>query len=123
MAPPTERDPLLSGTNATPTGTPYVSDPLNNQSSRSSGVGPLDISRSTRYAILAGVWSATFLSVSVSQQEFVREIDNELTPFVTGSKQCVPTSLKEKRNWSNCIYAATLVATRMCQWHLECTHN
>ena len=28
------------------------------------GLGPLDISRSTRYAILAGLWIATFLSVS-----------------------------------------------------------
>lgn len=28
----------------------------------SANVGPLDISRSTRYAILAGLWSATFLS-------------------------------------------------------------
>ena len=27
-------------------------------------VGPLEISRSTRYGILAGLWIATFLSVS-----------------------------------------------------------
>lgn len=47
----TERDPLLFASN---TGSP---------------VGPLEISRSTRHAILAGLWSATFLSVCVSQHE------------------------------------------------------
>ena len=31
-----------------------------------SALGPLEISRSTRYAILAGIWIATFLSVSLS---------------------------------------------------------
>ena len=31
-----------------------------------SELGPLEISRSTRYAILAGIWMATFLSVSLS---------------------------------------------------------
>ena len=30
-----------------------------------SRIGPLEISRSERYAILAGVWTATFLSVRV----------------------------------------------------------
>ena len=29
-------------------------------------LGPLEISRSTRYRILAGLWMATFLSVSLS---------------------------------------------------------
>ena len=29
-------------------------------------LGPLEISRSTRYGILAGLWMATFLSVSLS---------------------------------------------------------
>lgn len=28
-------------------------------------LGPLEISRSTRYGILAGLWMATFLSVSL----------------------------------------------------------
>jgi hypothetical protein len=32
------------------------------------GVGPLEISRSTRYGILAGLWIATFLSVSLYVQ-------------------------------------------------------
>lgn len=32
---------------------------------RKSRIGPLEISRSERYAILAGVWTATFLSVRV----------------------------------------------------------
>ncbi|KAI5982815.1 major facilitator superfamily domain-containing protein [Pisolithus albus] len=47
----TERDPLLPNTGRTDT-------------RLSAAVGPLDTSRSTRYAILAGLWSATFLSVS-----------------------------------------------------------
>ena len=29
-------------------------------------VGPMEISRSTRYGILAGIWTATFLSVCTS---------------------------------------------------------
>ncbi|KAF8548481.1 MFS general substrate transporter [Imleria badia] len=48
----TERDSLLPATN---TG-------LCARDQSRSPVGPLEISRSTRYAILAGVWSATFLS-------------------------------------------------------------
>ena len=28
-------------------------------------IGPLELSRSTRYGILAGIWTATFVSVSV----------------------------------------------------------
>ena len=31
-------------------------------------LGPLEISRTTRYGILAGLWMATFLSVSLSVQ-------------------------------------------------------
>ncbi|KAH7890146.1 major facilitator superfamily domain-containing protein [Phlebopus sp. FC_14] len=47
----TERDPLIPGDHTGgAAGTP------------SKKVGPLEISRSTRYAILAGLWSATFLS-------------------------------------------------------------
>jgi hypothetical protein len=49
MAEPTERDPLIGSTHA--------AAPAQNKN------GPLDISRSRRYGILAGIWSATFLSV------------------------------------------------------------
>lgn len=54
----TERDPLLP--------------PASNGRDHSTGVGlgrpplgPLEIDTSTRFAILAGLWSATFLSVCI----------------------------------------------------------
>lgn len=50
----TERDPLLSASSTSLSGCTHQSR---------SPVGPLEISQSTRYAILAGLWSATFLSV------------------------------------------------------------
>jgi len=53
----TERDPFLSATNPS----------LRAYDHSRSSVGPLEIPRSTRYTILAGLWSATFLSVCVSQ--------------------------------------------------------
>jgi len=46
----TERDPLI------PNGSNLIQDHR--------PPGPRDISRSTRYGILVGLWSATFLSVS-----------------------------------------------------------
>ncbi|KAH9923694.1 MFS general substrate transporter [Epithele typhae] len=46
---PSERDPLLP--------------PLEDASKRPTRIGPLEISRSTRHGILAGIWAATFLSV------------------------------------------------------------
>ena len=51
----TEQDPLL----------PSI-DNDRSQRSKPAPVGPLEISRSTRYAILAGSWSATFLAVRSS---------------------------------------------------------
>ncbi|KAG6375866.1 hypothetical protein JVT61DRAFT_2730 [Boletus reticuloceps] len=50
----TERDPLLSTTDTSA------------QDQSRLPVGPLQVPRSTRYAILAGLWSATFLSVCAS---------------------------------------------------------
>lgn len=54
----TEQDPLLRPS------TSYNDQSFTSRtgSKLSANVGPLDISRSTRYAILAGLWSATFLS-------------------------------------------------------------
>ncbi|KIM80081.1 hypothetical protein PILCRDRAFT_98046 [Piloderma croceum F 1598] len=52
MTEPTERDPLIKNASQVA--------PLNRSESKN---GPLDISRSRRYGILAGIWSATFLSV------------------------------------------------------------
>lgn len=43
---------------------------------KKSRVGPLEISRSERYAILAGVWTATFLSVRVPASLHVNDADN-----------------------------------------------
>lgn len=57
MTEATERDPLLA------------SQPQGTQNGHSvdghekQGPGPRDISKSTRYGILAGIWAATFLSV------------------------------------------------------------
>ena len=50
----TKRDPLLAAQNNT--GTPRI--PTNGP------LGPLEISTSTRYGILAGIWMSIFLSVS-----------------------------------------------------------
>ena len=46
---PNERDPLLQAENGRTDGR---------------GTGPMEISRSTRHGILAGIWVATFLTVS-----------------------------------------------------------
>ncbi|KAI6027188.1 vacuolar amino acid permease [Pisolithus marmoratus] len=56
----TERDPLLPSASRNDHSFTSGSGPK-----LSATVGPLDISRSTRYAILAGLWSATFLSVII----------------------------------------------------------
>lgn len=53
-----ERDPLLRDDVLSADATTPTKDDRRRQ------VGPLEISRSARYGILAGVWSATFLSVS-----------------------------------------------------------
>ncbi|KAN0075559.1 Major facilitator superfamily domain containing protein [Tylopilus felleus] len=63
----TERDPLIPATNTR----------LRAQDQPSSPVGPLEISRSTRYAILAGVWSATFLSVPTLVATLLPSISSE----------------------------------------------
>lgn len=52
---PNERDPLLQAENGRTNG-------------RVTNVDPMEIPRSTRYGILAGIWVATFLTVSQSLQ-------------------------------------------------------
>ncbi|KAG6334028.1 hypothetical protein ID866_5059 [Astraeus odoratus] len=64
----TEREPLLSGTRR--------SD-ATHATSKSTRAGPLDIPRWTRYAILAGLWSATFLSVSTLVATLLPSISSE----------------------------------------------
>ena len=48
-----ERDPLI----------PRTESPQPISAKKTRGVGPMEISRSTRYGILAGIWAANFLSV------------------------------------------------------------
>lgn len=52
---PSERDPLINPQHGLGTEEAAVTPPTK--------LGPLEISRSTRYGILAGIWTATFLSV------------------------------------------------------------
>lgn len=64
MSQRSEREPLLREANqaALPPGAPAVPvlEAVKDVKVRH---GPLDISRTNRYAILAGIWTATFLSV------------------------------------------------------------
>ncbi|EIN07892.1 vacuolar amino acid permease [Punctularia strigosozonata HHB-11173 SS5] len=67
MSAPSERDPLLSSaSSSTIRRDEDVSDSGSSHSrslkAKAKGVGPLEITRSTRYGILAGIWVATFLS-------------------------------------------------------------
>lgn len=64
MPTPTERDPLLSRrrTDDEEEDVETTSKTLHSQKKK---VGPLDIDRRTRWGILAGIWTATFLSVSL----------------------------------------------------------
>lgn len=61
-----ERSPLLRNANlaAVPPGAPTAPVQLAVKDVKVRP-GPLEIARSNRYAILAGIWTATFLSVSV----------------------------------------------------------
>ena len=56
--PPSERDALLAQAFST-----RENDEEGSLMAPHSRVGPTEISQSTRWGILAGVWSATFLSV------------------------------------------------------------
>lgn len=58
MQEPTERHPLIPATLTSKSG------------DDSRQVGPLEISRTTRYGILAGIWAATFLSVGWIKLKF-----------------------------------------------------
>ena len=61
----TERDPLLAAPNSSatvPGARPLVVDPREVKFKP----GPLEITKSRRYAILSGIWTATFLSVCFS---------------------------------------------------------
>lgn len=67
---PTERDPLI--TLAEPA--EHQSRDINGKLSEPRRLGPLEISKSTRYGILAGIWTATFLSVRPHATHF-HEVD------------------------------------------------
>ncbi|GBE82864.1 hypothetical protein SCP_0412510 [Sparassis crispa] len=53
-----EREPLLQASVVQP----GAAEETNEDLKEATKVGPLEISRSTRYGILAGIWTATFLS-------------------------------------------------------------
>ncbi|KAH8977413.1 MFS general substrate transporter [Lactarius hatsudake] len=61
---PNERDPLLQAENG------YTDDRVENP-------GPLEISRSTRHGILAGIWVATFLTVTTLVATLLPSISSE----------------------------------------------
>lgn len=61
MAEPTERDPLLQST-ATYPDLPPADGAISQKIKKP--LGPLEISKSTRWGILAGIWTANFLAVS-----------------------------------------------------------
>lgn len=62
----TERDPLLESTVVQPDSAIEPSPPNTKIVQKP---GPLEITRSTRYGILAGIWMATFLSVCIVPQK------------------------------------------------------
>ena len=64
MAEPTERDPLIKKTLG-PSPQAAQAAPISVQHKN----GPLDISQSRRYGILAGIWSASFLYVGADTCE------------------------------------------------------
>ena len=59
-----ERDPLI----------PRTESPQPISAKKTRGVGPMEISRSTRYGILAGIWAANFLSVCNVSCTYLKEI-------------------------------------------------
>ncbi|TFK45918.1 vacuolar amino acid permease [Heliocybe sulcata] len=65
MSEPTERDPLIKNAQLQQSlpGSAAAPPPNAQPDTPSKHPGPLEISRSTRYGILAGIWMATFLSV------------------------------------------------------------
>ena len=73
-----ERDPLI----------PRSVSPERLDSKKSARVGPLEISRSTRYGILAGIWVGTFLSVCAFSFLIRRPLtaENTITLILSVSK-------------------------------------
>ena len=96
----TERDPLLSAQD--------TAQRAQDRDRLHSAVGPLEISQSTRHAVLAGLWSATFLSVRVSRHAF-RPFFSQ-SSCLAGFKQYV---LSLGMGVVLMEFIATLVATRM----------
>lgn len=98
-----ERDPLLHGQPEQGDGVEALppKDPRR--------LGPLEISRSTRYGILAGLWTATFLSVSSPDvlcfisYEFVQALNRDyILPATFLSKALLIDLFFEKRD--SCPY-------------------
>ena len=77
----TDRDPLLSPVATLPGASVAATDPPP-ASQLSRRLGPLEITRSTRWGILAGIWVATFLSVSECPQIHHTHLFNTTSPPV-----------------------------------------
>ena len=76
-----ERDPLI----------PRTESPQPISAKKTRGVGPMEISRSTRYGILAGIWAATFLSVCNVSRTYPKGItQSRLYTLDTVAEQYVP---------------------------------
>ena len=67
-----ERDPLI----------PRTESPQPISAKKTRGVGPMEISRSTRYGILAGIWAANFLSVCNVSRTYLKEITQNLVSIL-----------------------------------------
>ena len=100
---PSERDPLLPH--------PEVAVPANPKTD--GRVGPMEISRSTRYGILAGIWAATFLSVcSISSQHVVLSVLNVLLSNL-------PIAVIEQCVWLPCTIMFPLTCETQQLWLLR----
>jgi len=76
-----ERDPLL----ATPP--QHHANAQNLEEAREEKLGPLEISRSSRWAILAGIWMASLLGVRPTTFRSIRPSERSIPPVF---EQCVP---------------------------------
>ena len=108
---PSERDPLL------PQADPSKSD----HPKHPGGVGPMEISRSMRYGILAGIWTASFLSVCNNSATHLMKICSKfhLVPCATVLEQYV-----QSLHWSlNLVLTAKLVTRVVATLVATCEHG
>ena len=107
---PSERDPLL------PQADPSKSD----HPKHPGGVGPMEISRSMRYGILAGIWTASFLSVCNNSATHLMKICSKfhLVPCATVLEQYV-----QSLHWSlNLVLTAKPITRVVATLVATCEH-